>query len=67
MIAARPQATNEVADDYNNAMLYAVDDIENVFCISMAFDGLATETQFIRKILISFMNGNSGTVTMTVL
>ena len=65
MIAARPQATNEVADDYNNAMLHSVDDIENVFCISMAFDGLAAETQFIRKNLISFMNGNSGTVTMT--
>ena len=38
MIAARPQATNEVSDDYNNTMLHAVDDIENVYCISMAFD-----------------------------
>ena len=35
-------------------MLHSVDDIENVFCISMAFDGLAAETQFIRKILIPF-------------
>ena len=65
MIAARPQATNEVADDYNNALLHTVDDVENVYCISMAFDGLAAETQFIRKNLISFMNGNSGTVAMT--
>ena len=52
MIAACPQATNEVAGDYNNAILHAVDDIVNVHCISMDFDGLAAETHFIRKNLI---------------
>ena len=38
IIAARPQSTNEVADDYNSAILHSVDDIKNVHCISMAFD-----------------------------
>ena len=65
IIAARPQATNEVADDYNSSVLHAVDDIPNVHCISMAFDGPAAETYFIRSNLISFMNGNSNTVVMT--
>ena len=65
LIAARPQSTNEVADDYNSSLLHAVDDIENVHCVSMAFDGLAAETNFIRNHLISFMNGNSNTVVMT--
>ena len=49
IIAARPQATNEVADDYNDMLLHAVDELENVYCISIAFDGLAAETHFIRK------------------
>ena len=65
MIAARPQASNEVSNDYNSAILHSVDDIKNTHCISMAFDGLAAETHFIRKNLISFMNGNSNTVVMT--
>ena len=65
MIATRPQAPNEVVDDYNNALIHAVDELENVYCISIAFDGLAVETNFIRKKLISFMNGTSGTVAMT--
>ena len=64
MIAARPQSTNEVADDYNRSLLHAVDDIDEVHCISMAFDGLAAETNFIRNNLISFMNGNSNTVVI---
>ena len=65
LIAARPQSTNEVSDDYNSSLLHAVDDIKNVHCVSMAFDGLAAETNFIRNHLISFMNGNSNTVVMT--
>ena len=65
MIAARPQATNEVAKNYNSSILHAVDKIENVFYVSMAFDGLTAETNFIRANLISFTNGSSDTVMMT--
>ena len=65
MIAARPQATNEVSEEYNRSILHAVDEIENVHCVSMSFDGLAAETNFIRTNLISFMKGNSDTVVMT--
>ena len=65
IIAARPQSTNEAADEYNSLILHAVDEIENVHCVSMAFDGLSTETQFIRNNLISFMNGTTNSVAMT--
>ena len=49
IIATCSQSTNKTADEYNNMILHAVDDISNVHCVSMAFDGLATETNFIRK------------------
>ncbi len=48
MIVARPQSTNKKADEYNDMILHAVDDLSNVYCVSMAFDGLATEADFIR-------------------
>ena len=65
IIAARPQSTNESADEYNNTILHAVENITNVHCVSMAFDGLATETNFIRTNLIAFMNGTTNSVVMT--
>ena len=45
--------------------MHSVSDLDNVHCISIAFDGLSTETNFIRTNLISFMKGNSNTVSMT--
>ena len=65
IISARPQSTNESCDSYNSDIMHAVSDLENVHCISIAFDGLSTETNFIRSNLISFMKGNSNTVAMT--
>ena len=65
IVAARPQSTDEVANDYNDSILHAVDNIKNVHCVSMVFDGLATETDFARKILIAFMNGTINSVVMT--
>ena len=65
IIAACPQATNEVSEEYNSTILRAVDEIENVHCVSMSFDGLAAETNFIRTNLISFMKGNINMVVMT--
>ena len=56
---------NDAVDDYNETLLHAVDNIPKVHCISMAFDGLVTETEFIRKNLISFMNGTTNSVVMT--
>ena len=53
-----------MADDYNSSFLHIVDDIEEVHFVSMAFDGLTAETNFIQNNLISFMNGNSNTVVM---
>ena len=66
IIAAHPQANNEVSDGYSSsAILHSANDIKNVHCISVAFDGLAADTHFIRKNLISFMSGNSNTVVMS--
>ena len=47
IISARPQSTNESCDSYNEDIMNAVSGLENVHCISIAFDGLATETNFI--------------------
>ena len=43
----------------------AVNGLDNVYCISIAFDGLSTETEFIRTNLIAFMKGTSNVVAMT--
>ena len=65
IISARPQSINESCDDYNYDIMYAVSDITNVHCVSIAFDGLSTETHFTRKNLIVFMKGTNNTVSMT--
>ena len=65
IISARPQSTNERCDEYNYSVMNSVKGLENVFCISIAFDGLSTETDFIRTNLIAFMKGSSNTVAMT--
>ena len=54
-----------MSEEYNSLILHAVDEIENVHCVSMPFGGLAAETNFIRNNLILFMKGNSDTVVMT--
>ena len=42
IISARPQSTNERCDDYNYMIMNAVNGLDNVFCVSIAFDGLST-------------------------
>ena len=49
---------------WNKIIQYAFDDISKFHCISMAFDGLANETNFIQIECISFINestNNAGT------
>ena len=41
IISTRPQSTNETCDQYNNSILHADDDIDNVQCISIVCGGLA--------------------------
>ena len=65
IIAARPQSTNELAYDYNGMILNSLKDIPNVHCVSMAFDGLATESEFVRKHMIAFVTGTINSVVMT--
>ena len=65
ILFACPQSINESYDSYNEDIMKAVSGLENVHCISMAFDGLASETNFIRTNLVAFMKGNSSTVAIT--
>ena len=44
---ARPQSTNDVPDKYNESILHCVDDLANVQCVFIVFDGLASETKLI--------------------
>ena len=45
-------------------ILNSLKDIPNVHCVSMAFDGLATESEFVRKHMIAFMTGTINSVVM---
>ena len=62
LLSARPQSTNDSAEHYNNNLLHAVDHVPNCHLISIAFDGLSAESQFIYDTLMSFMHGKSNTV-----
>ena len=53
------QSPNELSDEYNSLISYSFDKIHNAHCVPMAFDGLATETNFIRYNLNYFMNGTT--------
>ena len=65
IIRARPQSTNEHCDEYNTSLVNYVSALKHVYCISIVFNGLSTETKFIRLKLIAFMKGSCNTVTMT--
>ena len=65
IISACTQSSNEPCDAYNYDIMNAVSEINNVHCISIAFDGLVTETNFIHTNLFAFMKGTSKTVAMT--
>ena len=64
-MSVHPQSTNKSADNYNVSILYTVDDISTVNCVSVAFYySLTTETNFIKSNFILFMNGIASTVVM---
>ena len=64
IISARPQSTNESCDNYNYDIMHAVSGLTNVHFVSITFDGLSKETNFIQTNLIVFMKGNNSTVAM---
>ena len=65
ILSARPQSTNEFSDDYNYDIIHSVSCLTNFHCVSIAFDGVSTETNFIQTNLIAFMKVNNSTVAMT--
>ena len=62
--SAHPQSTNEPSEKYNYDIMNPDLDLATVHCISIPFDSLSTETNFIRSNLIGFMKGNNNTVIM---
>ena len=50
IITAHPQSTNELSDRCNTTILHSPDCLKEVYLVSMAFDGLSTETNFIAEL-----------------
>jgi hypothetical protein len=65
IVAARPQSANENCNEYNEQILKCVNHIKNVHMVSITFDGLASETNFIKMHLRNFLYGIGNTVAMT--
>ena len=47
------------------AARHAEVNMKNIYCVSMAFDGVATESDFVRRNFIAYMNGTIHNVVMT--
>eukprot|EP00957_Ditylum_brightwellii_P112077 8546115-Ditylum_brightwellii.AAC.1 len=62
-IAAHPQTTNKRCDEYNRAVMKAVQHM-GVDVVSVAFDGLDAEQTYIGDVMLSFLCGNGNIVSM---
>eukprot|EP00957_Ditylum_brightwellii_P184826 14077499-Ditylum_brightwellii.AAC.1 len=62
-IAARPQTTNKICNEYNRAIVKAVQRI-GADVVNVAFDWLDAEQTYINNVMLSFQcgNGNSGSM-----
>eukprot|EP00957_Ditylum_brightwellii_P188698 14364414-Ditylum_brightwellii.AAC.1 len=62
-IAAHPQTTSKRYNEYNRAVMKAVQCI-GADVVSVAFDGLDAEQTYINGVMISFLCGNGNIVLM---
>eukprot|EP00957_Ditylum_brightwellii_P192971 14692905-Ditylum_brightwellii.AAC.1 len=62
-IAAIPQTTNKRCDEYNRAVVKAVQRI-GADVVSVAFDGLHAEQTYINNVMLSFLCGNGNIIYM---
>ncbi|KAI9907567.1 hypothetical protein PsorP6_003994 [Peronosclerospora sorghi] len=63
-IAARPQSTNECTPEFNTLLESAVKSDPRVRLLSMAFDGVSLEADYVRDILVNFLNVRGDTVSV---
>ncbi|KAI9913330.1 hypothetical protein PsorP6_005485 [Peronosclerospora sorghi] len=64
LIAARPQSSNECTPEFNTLLESAVKSNPRVRLLSMAFDGVSSEADYVRDMLVDFLNGRGDTVSV---
>eukprot|EP00918_Siedleckia_nematoides_P003887 GHVU01008727.1.p1 GENE.GHVU01008727.1~~GHVU01008727.1.p1 ORF type:complete len:875 (+),score=105.20 GHVU01008727.1:109-2625(+) len=62
LIAARPQSTNERTQEYNVETVNAVSRSPHLFLVSVAADGLSSDSGYVRSGLINFLLGKQSAV-----
>eukprot|EP00918_Siedleckia_nematoides_P094948 GHVU01208473.1.p1 GENE.GHVU01208473.1~~GHVU01208473.1.p1 ORF type:complete len:668 (+),score=68.59 GHVU01208473.1:414-2417(+) len=62
LIAARPQSTNECTKPYNVEVVNAVERCPDVTLVSVAFDGLSSDSAYVRDGLVEFLVGKRSSV-----
>eukprot|EP00957_Ditylum_brightwellii_P211308 15366028-Ditylum_brightwellii.AAC.1 len=61
-IATYPQTTNKGCDEYNRAIVKAVQHT-GADVVSVAFDGLDAEQTYINNVMLSFLCGNGNNIS----
>ncbi|KAI9905778.1 hypothetical protein PsorP6_014073 [Peronosclerospora sorghi] len=64
LIASRPQSTNECTPELNTLLESAVKSNPRVRLLSIAFDGVSSESDYVRDMLADFLNGRGDTVSV---
>ncbi|KAI9910511.1 hypothetical protein PsorP6_010244 [Peronosclerospora sorghi] len=64
LIVARPQSTNECTPEFNTLLESAVKSNPRVRPLSMVFDGVSSEADYVRDMLVDFLNGRGDTVSV---
>ncbi|KAI9908513.1 hypothetical protein PsorP6_003921 [Peronosclerospora sorghi] len=64
LFAARPQSTNECTPEFNTLLESAVKSNPRVRLLYMAFDGVSSEADYVRDILVDVLNGRGDTVSV---
>ncbi|KAI9908664.1 hypothetical protein PsorP6_016370 [Peronosclerospora sorghi] len=64
LIAARPQSTNDCTPEFNTLLESAVKSNPRVRLLSMAFNGVSSEDDYVRDMLVYFLNGRGDTVSV---
>ena len=62
LIAARPQTTNDVCDEYTGDIMKLIQNHHNYVLLNIASDGLSSEQGIIKRQTLDYMAGNCDTV-----
>eukprot|EP00957_Ditylum_brightwellii_P198409 15119843-Ditylum_brightwellii.AAC.1 len=64
MLAAGPQSTNEVCDEFTSGTLTALKNHYDYVAINISSDGLSSEQKFLKAQMLKYMNGHTSTVRL---